>query len=157
MYQNSFIHYLTKVIVDIMFYGGILCCAALPFAMPKLANILGYDQSMVMPFTVVLLSSGLCALYILLQLKAMFKTMLGGDPFISANVSCLTKCSIASFLIAIIYIIKLIFWFTIASATFVIIFVLLGLFCLTLKDVFKQAIELKNKSDWTQDTLRWTV
>jgi hypothetical protein len=157
MYKNSFVHHLTKVLVDIMFYGGIVCCAVLPFIMPKLAGYFGFSEATVLPLTVILLLSGLCALFILRQLKIMFQTMLGGDPFVSANVGCLRKCSAASFLIAIIYIARIIIGFTIASATFVIIFSLLGLFCLTLKDVFKQAIELKNKSDWTQDTLRLTV
>ena len=157
MYKNSFVHYLTKILVDIMFYGGILCCVAVPFAMPKLAGLFGYDEALIRPLTIILVASGICAVYILWQLKAMFKTMIGGDPFIVANVSCLRKCSVASFLIAVIYIVKIIFWFTITSSTFVVIFVLLGLFCLTLKDVFKQAIELKEKSDWTQDTLRWMV
>jgi hypothetical protein len=157
MYKDSFVHRLTKVLIDIMFYVGIACCVAAPFIMPKLAGLLGYSEALVLPLTIILLSSGLCALYILWQLKAMFKTLLGIDPFVAANVVCLRKCSVASFLIAIIYTVKIILWFTIASSTFVIIFALLGLFCLTLKDVFKQAIELKEKSDWTQDTLRWTV
>ena len=149
MYKNSFVHYLTKVLVDIMFFGGILCCIAVPFIMPYLAVYFGYREAAVLPFTIILLSSGLCALYILWQLKAMFKTLLSGNPFTGANVSCLRKCSVASFLIAILYIAKLTFWFTIASSIIVIIFSLLGLFCLTLKDVFKQAIAYKEENDWT--------
>ena len=149
MYKNSFVHYLTKILVDIMFYGGILCCIALPFIMPTLANIFDYREAVVLPFTVILLSSGLCSLYILRQLKAIFKTLLNGNPFVGANVSCLRKCSVASFLIAIIYIVKTIFWFSIMTSVVVIIFSLLGLFCLTLKDVFKQAIAYKEENDWT--------
>ena len=149
MYKNSFVHHLTKVLVDIMFYGGILACAALPFAMPKLTSLFGYASIVVRPFTVILLSSGLCSLYILWQLKAMFKTLLGGNPFIGANVSCLRKCSVASMLIALIYLAKSIVWFTLMSAIIIVIFFLLGLFCLTLKDVFKQAVALKEENDWT--------
>jgi len=149
MHKNSFVHYLTKVLVDIMFYGGILCCIALPFTMHALAYFLGYDETVIIPYTIILLASGLCALYILWQLKAMFKTLLGGDPFTGANVVCLRKCSVASFLIAIIYIIKVIFWPTITASVMVIIFSLLGLFSLTLKDVFKQAVAYKEENDWT--------
>ena len=149
MYKNSFVHYLTKVLVDIMFYGGILCCIAVPFLMPSLKIIFGYREAQILPLTAILLSSGLCSLYILWQLKAMFHTLLGGDPFTGANVNCLRKCSVASLLIALIYIGKLIFWFTVATTLIVIIFSLLGLFCLTLKDVFKQAVAYKEENDWT--------
>ena len=149
MYKNSFVHYATKVLVDVMFYCGILCCLLVSFVMPYFTEYFGYRQSTVMPFTILLISSGICAIYILWQLKKIFKTLIGGNPFIESNVTCLRKCSVASFAIAIIYIIKITFWFTIASSIIVIIFVLLGLFCLTLKDVFKQAIAYKEENDWT--------
>lgn len=149
MYKNSFVHYLTKILVDVMFYGGILCCIAVPFVMPFLTRLFGYRAATVTPFTIILLSSGLCSLYILWQLKTIFKTLLGGNPFTQKNVTCLRKCSVASLLIAIIYIAKITFWFTIASSIIVIIFSLLGLFCLTLKDVFKQAVAYKEENDWT--------
>ncbi|MCL2164471.1 MAG: DUF2975 domain-containing protein [Oscillospiraceae bacterium] len=149
MYKNSFVHYLTKVLVDIMFYCGIVCCIVVPFVMPSLAAFFGYNSSVVMPFTIILTSSGLCALYIVWQLKSMFRTLLGGNPFVAANVSCLRKCSVSCFLIAIIYTIKLIFWFSFMTSVAVIIFSLIGLFCLTLKDIFKQAIAYKEENDWT--------
>ena len=149
MYKNSYVHYLTKVLVDIMFYGGILCCVAVPFAMPTLAAFLGYAPDVVIPYTVILMLSGFCSLYIVWQLKAIFKTLLGGNPFVSKNVSSLRKCSVASFLIAITFIVKTIFWFTIMTSVVVIIFSLLGLFSLTLKDIFKQAIAYKEENDWT--------
>lgn len=149
MYKNSFVHYLTKVLVDIMFYGGVLCCIALPFLMPVLSDFFGYSRATEIPFTVIVLLSGLCALFLLWQLKTIFKTLLGGNPFVGKNVSCLRKSSVASFLIAMIYIVKAMFWFTIASTIFAIVFALLGLFCLTLKDVFKQAIAFKEENDWT--------
>ena len=149
MQKNSFVHYLTKILVDIMFYGGILCCIAIPFTMPSLAALLGYSPDIVTPYTVILMFSGLCALYIVWQLKAIFKTLLGGNPFVEKNVSCLRRCSVASILIATVYLVKISIWFTIASSIIVIIFALLGIFCLTLKDVFKQAIAYKEENDWT--------
>ena len=149
VYKNSFVHYLTKVLVDIMFYGGILCCAAVPFVIPVLARYFGYEEARVAPTAIILLLSGLCSLFILWQLKAMFKTLLGGNPFTESNVSALRRCSVASFLIAIFFVAKIVFWLTIASAIIVIIFSLLGLFCLTLKDVFKQAVAYKEENDWT--------
>jgi len=149
MYQGSFVHRLTKICVDIMFYGGILCCAALPFIMSPLMEYFRYSETEILPYTAILLASGLCAVYILWQLKKMLKTLFSGNPFVSANATCLRKCAVASFLIATVYLVKAVFWFTVATAVIVIIFMLLGLFCLTLKDVFKQAIAYKEETDWT--------
>ena len=148
-YKNSFVHYLTKVLVDIMFYLGIACCCAAPFVMPAAAGFFGYDESAVMPLTLILVSSGFAAVYILWQLKAMFRTLLGGNPFVGANVSCLRKCSVASFIIAVIFTVKTVFLLTFMTAAAVVIFALLGLFCLTLKDIFKQAVAYKEENDWT--------
>jgi len=149
MYKNTFVHYLTKALVDIMFYVGIMICLALPFAMPSIAQIFEYNAGIVLPLTVILSASGLCTLYILWQLKTIFKTLLGGDPFVSANITCLRKCAVATFIIAIIYFGKMFFWFTPSTAAIFIIFSLAGLFLLTLKDVFKQAIAYKEENDWT--------
>ena len=151
MVKNSFVHYLTKVLVDIMFYGGIVICLSLPVLVPRLLLFFGYryPDEVELLFTVILGAAGICTIYILYQLKQMFKTLLGGDPFVSKNVSCFRKCGVASFLIALIFIIRLLFGFTIGSSVVVIIFGLLGLFCLTLKDLFKQAVAYKEENDWT--------
>lgn len=149
MITNKFTHRLTKLLIDIMFYGGILSCVAVPFITPPLTRWLGHPEDMIVRYIVILVLSGLCAIYILFQLKAIFKTLVGGNPFVHQNVSSLRKCAVASLLIALVYFVRIIFWFTIGSAIIVIIFALLGLFALTLKDVFKQAIAYKEESDWT--------
>ena len=150
MRKNSFVHYLTKVLVDVMFYGGILCCIALPFVMPRLVYGFAYhERAFAISLNAILLPAGLCVVYILWQLKAMFKTLLGGNPFVTENVSSLRKCAVASFLIAIIFAGKMIFAFSVMMVVAVLIFSLLGLFCLTLKDLFKQAVAYKEENDWT--------
>ena len=149
MIQNSFVHRLSRVVVEVMFYGGILCCLTLPWAMPLLGELMNYGVEILRPLTFMLLLLGLCALYILWQLKAMFRTLVGGDPFVAANVSSLRKCALASFIIAGIFFVKEILWFNLLTATYIIIFALLGLFCLTLKDLFKQAVAYKEENDWT--------
>ena len=149
MHKKSFVHHLTKVLIDIMLVTGLLVCVAIPFIMPLLAEHIYYLSSFTIPATIVLVFSGLCSLFILWQLRAMFRTLLGGNPFIEANVKCLRKCSVASFVISIAFIVSIPFRVTLASMIIVIIFALLGLFCLTLKDVFKQAIVYKEETDWT--------
>ena len=149
MKQNRIRHYATKVLVDIMFFGGIAACIALPFMMPWLMAFVGISPYVRTTYTIILLGAGSCAVYILYQLKCMFTTLLGGNPFIKKNVSCLRNCAVASALIAVIFLVRLYLWFTIASAIIVIIFSLLSLFSLTLKDLFKQAVAYKEETDWT--------
>ena len=149
MRKSKAVRYLTKVLLDIMFYGGIAVCVVLPFIMPWIMEFTGVSLYLRAVYTAILLSSGACSIYIVYQLKRMFKTLLGGNPFISENVSCLRKCAVASALIAFIYLVRLFLWFTFAALVIVTIFSLLSLFSLTLKDLFKQAVFYKEETDWT--------
>lgn len=149
MYKNSFVHYLAKYMVDIMFYGGILCCILVPFLIRRAGVYFGYGDSMVVPLTLTLVISGVSSVYIMYNLKSMFTTLLGGNPFVWDNVNCFRKMAVASFIIALIYIAKCFYWFTLATGVIVIAFVIAGLFCLTLKDIFKQAIYYKEENDYT--------
>ena len=149
MEQNRLRHYITKILVDIMFYGGIAACIAMPFAMPMIMGFVGTSLDFRLEYTIILLCAGLCSVYIIFQLKRMFKTLVSGNPFVAQNVSCLRKCAVASALIAVIFLIRLLLWFTIAASVIVIIFALLSLFCLTIKDLFKQAVAYKEETDWT--------
>jgi len=149
LYKNSFAHYLAKYMVDIMFYGGILCCILVPFLIKRAGVYFGYPDRMIMPLTVTLVISGIAAVYIMYNLKSMLATLLGGNPFVGSNVSCFRKMAVASFIIALIYIAKCFYWFTLTTAVIVIAFVIAGLFCLTLKDIFKQAVYYKEENDYT--------
>ena len=149
MYKISFIHRVTKFLVDLMFYGGIVACAALPFIMPWIAEWYAFSMAWTGPTIAILVASGVCAVYILYQLKQMFKTLIGKEPFVHQNVNCFRKCGVASFLISLLFVVRAIIWFTFASAIIAIIFAMLGLFSLTMKDVFKQAVFYKEENDWT--------
>ena len=148
MKKKSFVHYLTKILVEVMFYGGILVCAALPFILPRMLTFLEYDLT-INWYLFILMPAGLCCVYILFQLKTMLKSLISGEPFVEKNVMCFRKCGVASFLISLIFLVRIIIMPTVASSIIVIIFAMLGLFSLTLKDVFKQAIFYKEENDWT--------
>lgn len=51
--------------------------------------------------------------------------------------------------ITLIYFIKCFMVLTFATIIIVIVFAVGSLFCLTLKDIFKQAIYYKEENDWT--------
>lgn len=148
-YKNSVVHYITKYVIDIMLYCGILCVAAVPFSRPLIAAYLYGGRSEQNAFMTVLVLSGMCAVYILFILKKMFKTLLSGNPFVWENVNCFRKIAVACAAVAMIYAVKCVFAFTFACAIIALVFAVGCLFCLTLKDIFKQAAAYKEENDLT--------
>ncbi len=149
MFKKSITHYAAKILVDIMFFAGIGCIMTVPFLGGMITRYFGYGQGMILVITYVLLSSGICAVYILHNLRRMFKTLLGGDPFIQENVSCFRKMAVSCGLISLIYIIKWFFIRGLATLVLIVAFAIACLFCLTLKDIFKQAVWYKEENDLT--------
>lgn len=149
MYQKSNVHYLTKICVDILFYVAILCCMLIPFSSSWLFRYFGIIEAAALFIKAILLASGISCVYILWQLKVIFKTLMDSNPFIHANVSCLRKIAVACLVISLIYLIKMIVMPTISTIVIVVIFVVACLLCLTLKDLFKQSIYYKDENDLT--------
>lgn len=149
MYQKSVIHYMTKVCIDILFFIGILCCILVPFMSQKVFSYLNVATEMLTFATIILLASGLVCVYILWQLKVIFKTLMNGNPFIHANVSCLRKIAMSCLAISFIFVVKMIVLPTISTIVIVAIFIVGCLLCLTLKDLFKQSIYYKDENDLT--------
>ena len=149
MYKNSVVHYIAKAAVEVMFYGGILCLIAIPFLGGWIQSYFGYTDIDTAIMLGSLLSSGLCVLYILFQLKQMFRTLLGGNPFVPGNVSCFRRMAVACALISIIFFVKGILMFTLTTLVIILMFLVACLFCLTLKDIFKQAVSYKEENDLT--------
>ncbi len=149
MYKTSFINKLTKTVVDMFFYLGIVTVILVPFVTSKIIKNLNLSENLIVPTIITLLLSGACAVYIILQLKKTFKTLTSGNPFVIENTIYLKKMAIAAFIISAIYIFKLIYWFTPATVIIVLVFLVAGLFCLTLRDLFVQAVKFKEDNDLT--------
>ena len=79
----------------------------------------------------------------------MYRTLLVGNPFVDKNVAHFRKMAVACFVIALIYAVKCIALFTVAALVITVIFVVGCLFCLTLKDLFKQAVNFKAENELT--------
>ncbi|MCL2456875.1 MAG: DUF2975 domain-containing protein [Defluviitaleaceae bacterium] len=147
--QNRFRHKLTKLLLELMFYGGIATVIAIPFTTLDMRAFLRLPQYISAPYMILVMFAGIFAVYIVFQLKRMYKTLLDGSPFIVQNVSCLRNCAVASALIALMFFVRLFMWFTYAALLVSIAFAMLSLFSLTIKDLFKQAIAYKEETDWT--------
>ena len=149
MYKNTTVHYIAKILVDIMFYGGIVTVVTVPWWSKFMRDYFGYSYAEWYYIMATLVLSGICAVYIVCNLKAMFGTLLGGNPFVEENISAFRKMAVACCLIAIIYAVKIFVMFSLATPIIVLVFVIGTLFCLTLKDIFKQAVYYKEENDGT--------
>lgn len=149
MYQKSVVHYITKICIDILFYAGIACCLYIPFSSAWMLDYFNVANEKALFVKGILFLSGAAVVYILWQMKVIFKTLMQGNPFIHANVSCLRKIAVSCLVISIIYVIKMIFMPTISTLVIVAIFMVACLLCLTLKDLFKQSIYYKDENDLT--------
>lgn len=149
MYKINFINKLTKIVVEIFFYLGIITVISVPFITPKLIRYLNLSEGLILPTIITLLLSGVCAVYLIFQLKRIFRTLTAGNPFVIENTIYLKNMAVVAFIISIIYIFKLTYWFTPATVIIVLVFLVAGLFCLTLKDLFAQAIKYKEDNDLT--------
>lgn len=149
MYQKSVVHYITKICIDILFYVGIVCCLLIPFSSGWMMNYFYVQNERALFMKTILFLSAAAAVYILWQMKVIFKTLMQGNPFIHANVSCLRKIAVSCFVISFIYFIKMIFMPTISTIVIIAIFIVACLLCLTLKDLFKQSIYYKDENDLT--------
>ncbi|MGE4283904.1 MAG: DUF2975 domain-containing protein [Clostridia bacterium] len=149
MTNKRTLHYVTKALIDFMFYSGILVCALVPISVYMLAPYSPVIGAMPLRLIAVLLVSGITSVYILSEIRRIFRTLLNTNPFTLENVKILRKIAVASFVISTTYIAKCIFWFTLGTAVIIIIFAIAGLFCLVLADVFKQAVLYKEENDLT--------
>lgn len=147
--ENSAINKVTKIVVDIFFYIGIVYVISVPFLRKILQMHYNYGSFHLKFMTATLFISGISAVYILYNLKCMFKTLTGGNPFVRENIKCFTRMAVASAIIALIYIAKAFVLFSPATVTVICVFAITALFCLTLRDIFKQAIAYKEENDWT--------
>ena len=152
MYTKSITHHIAKITIDILFYLSIILTALSPFFTDDMFYLIGFKNMglhRMAAVTGIIFVSGIACIFILYSLKCMYRTLLVGNPFIDSNVSHLRRIALICGLAALVYIVKCIFMFTIATLVITVIFTVGCLFCLTLKDLFKQAINYKSENELT--------
>lgn len=140
----------TKIILDIMYFSGILVFLTLPFSL-KLAGKY-YSDSISENYWRMYLVLGLASMYgilILGQLRKMMRTVILDDCFVWENVKSLEAMSKHSLKIAILFILKVLFLPTPATFIIIIVFFIAALFSIVLACVFRQAINYKEENDLT--------
>lgn len=139
----------TKIILDIMFYGGIIVTLSLPYTISLLGRYLEKFKEHYAELVVIYFILGILALFIIRELRKMFRTVLKDDCFVKENVLSLQKMSIYSFLIVMVSIIRTVVYLTPAMLVVILVFSIAGLFSRVLSMVFDRAIEYKQETDLT--------
>ncbi len=138
----------TKLLVSLIFYLGIGVTLTVPLWASTFYRFVELEHKYYNFMTFMLLFSGACAVYMLYNLKNIFKTI-DSDPFVSENIKALLNMGRISLVIFAAYVIKIFFIPTLATVIIIAVFGMAGLFCLTLKDLFEKAVQYKQDNDMT--------
>lgn len=148
--MNNSLTRFTKLILDIMFFSGILVVITLPLSL-KMIGISYYtsvrDHFFFM--VVVLGASGILGILIIGQLRKMMRTVLGESCFVYENVRSLNRMAMFSFGISIMFLIKLFVLPTMATVVIILVFFIAALFSEVLAQVFERAVKYKEENDLT--------
>lgn len=130
--------------------GGIVIIIALPFLLKWYMGIIFSSTSerywFLLPF---LYLSGFIALFILYQIRKVFKTLSHNNPFRMDNVKSFKRIAAASFAIAVLYLVKVIFFNSFLTMILAMVFIIAGLFSIVIAEVFHQAAIVKEENDLT--------
>ena len=141
-----------RIMLYILFAAGFLATATMPFMIDIYMRVL-YDAYEVREgyrafITVFLMAVGALGLFIIFELIIMLRTMLK-DPFVKRNVKSLNIIGLTGFIIAALFFVKCFFYVTFLTLIFGIALIILGLFALTLANLFNKAVAYKEENDLT--------
>jgi hypothetical protein len=139
----------TKLLLDAMFYLGILVTITLYFIFKFYGRYNSYFKDNVISLTVLFTFSGVFAVLIIYELRKMFKSVIADDCFIQENVVSLRKMGTYSFLIALTTAARLFIYITPGVIVVILVFLIAGLFSKVLSQVFDKAVTYKIENDLT--------
>ncbi|MBP3041425.1 DUF2975 domain-containing protein [Bacillaceae bacterium Marseille-Q3522] len=141
---------IVKRLLDLIFLGGIGIYISLPWAVEWYIGRLIYGTGEKYWFLLIFLYiTGFLALWIVFEIRRIFKTLNRRNPFMMDNVKSLKHIAVSSFLISIAYIIKIIFFNSFLTIILAMVFVIVGFFSIILSEVFHQAVIVKEENDMT--------
>lgn len=140
---------LTYSLLNITFIMAIICTVAMPFLSKTINNYYNYSDLNLTVFTAIVTVSGIFAAVLLYNLKTVYKTFAEDNPFVLKNVKYLNAIAFSCSGITLCYIVKAIFLFTPATLMVVLVFGLSILLAISLRDLFKKAVEYKEENELT--------
>ena len=139
----------TKVLLDIMFWGGIVVTATLPVTIRLYGRINSYFERYYLAQLILFFVSGVLAVLIIGELRKMFRTVLEDNCFIRENVISLKRMGNYSFFIAAVTVLRAFLYLTPAIGVVFLVFIIAGLFSKVLAQVFDKAVTYKLENDLT--------
>lgn len=140
---------ITNIIINTIFYLGIPVCLSVPYVIYRAGEFNTIFNDYYWQMVLTFLLSGIFAELIFFELRRIFRTVLAGDPFVTANVNSLKRMGYYSFVITVITISRLFIVVTPAVLVVILVFSIAGLFSLVLSQVFHQAVVYKLENDLT--------
>lgn len=140
---------ITKLILDMMFYGGIIITIGVPFLYRLAMRFSDNIEEHYVALCIILMICGIFAVLIIGELRKMFKTVLNDDCFVMENVTCLKRMGNYSFCIAATTLPRFIIYVNSAVFVVIIVFIIAGLFSKVLAEVFDKAVSYKLENDLT--------
>jgi Protein of unknown function (DUF2975) len=140
---------LTKLVLDVMFYGGIFICITLPISIKFYGEYNSYFAENYIELCILFFFSGIFAVLIIWELRKMFKSVIKDDCFIRGNVISLKRMGNYSFIISLISCLRLFLYLTPAVLVIILVFIIAGLFSKVLSMVFDKAVTYKLENDLT--------
>lgn len=133
----------TKLVLDIMFFSGIIVIITLPFSLKLLGKYYSNEINQYFLFMLVIFAfSGISGMVIIGQLRKMMRTVLEETCFVYGNVKSLNIMAAASVCICILFLLKLLVMPTPATAVIVLVFFIAALFSEVLAHVFYPGSQL---------------
>ena len=114
----------TKLLLDFMFYTGILVTLTLPISIKFYGRYNSYFANNYVPLILLFFFSGTFAILIIYELRKIFRTVLNDDCFILENVTSLRRMGTYSLVIALITAGRLFLYITPAVLIVILVFVI---------------------------------
>ena len=141
---------LTKLILDIMFFTGIIVLITLPIWLRFAGTHYSKDiENHYLAMVIVFVVSGLNGLLLVNELRKMMKTVLEVNCFVEDNVKSLRRMARYSLVISIFFFIKVLLVPTPATLIIILVFFIAALFSVVLSCVFQEAVNYKDENDLT--------
>ncbi|MGN0424944.1 MAG: DUF2975 domain-containing protein [Acetatifactor sp.] len=141
---------ITKYLLDGMYFGGMLVTVTLPFSLKWIGEhyLPGVSENLI-PALLVYVILGILAVLLIGELRKMFRTVLEENCFVRENVRSLNRMSVYAACIAVMSVVRMFVYATLAMCVVILVFVIAGLFSRVLAMVFDQAVTYKEENDLT--------
>ena len=141
---------LTKLILDIMFFTGIIVLLTLPIWLRFAGTHYSKDIEIhYLAMLIVFAVSGLNGILIVNELRKMMKTVMEVNCLVEDNVKSLRRMARYSLVISIFFFIKVLLVPTPATLIIILVFFIAALFSVVLSCVFQEAVNYKDENDLT--------